>query len=69
MMTIPMPQLRITSAAEFEAMTRRFPTVAKPWMRTENSTTTAKVTPITTYSSTLPFWRPPRTFKRTSVTI
>ena len=41
MMTIPIPQLRITRAAEFDAMTRKFPKVANPWMKIENSRTSA----------------------------
>ena len=68
MMTIPIPQLRITSAAEFDAMTFRFPSVANPWMKTENSGTTVKMTPITTYSSRLSFRRPPGSFRVTSDT-
>ena len=63
-MTIPIPQLRITSAAEFDAMTRRFPKVANPGMKIENSRTSATMTPMTTYSSRLPFRRRLAGFQR-----
>jgi len=68
MMTIPMPQLRIARAAEFDAMTRRFPMLAKPSTKAENNTTSAKVTPTTTYSSRLPLRRPPLLIAGTSTT-
>ena len=66
MMTIPIPQLKITRAAEFDAMTRRFPRVANPWMKIENSRTSATMMAMTTYSSRLPFRRRRGTLRGTA---
>ncbi len=53
-MTIPIPQLRMTRAAEFVATTPKLPSVANPWIEIENAKMSAKVTAITTYSSCAP---------------